>query len=506
MAFLLAIDQGTTSCRAMVVGEGGQIVSIGQREHAQIFPHPGWVEHDAAEIWRNVRLAIGQALSQADVNYRDIAAVGITNQRETTVVWDRRTGEPICNAIVWQDTRTQAICDELASEGGAKRFAKQTGLPLATYFSAPKLRWMLDNVPGARARAEAGELAFGTTDAWVLWNLTGGVHGGVHATDVTNASRTMLLDLDTLTFSDELCQAFDIPPQMLPEVRPSLSTFGYGRAGGLLSGVPITGILGDQQAATFGQGCFLPGEAKNTYGTGSFVVVNTGQTPAFSDSLLTTVCYQKEGQAPIYALEGSIAVTGSLVQWLRDNLGFFAAAADVEALAASVADNGGVVIVPAFSGLFAPHWRPDARGAILGLTRYVTKAHLARAALESTCYQTRDVIAKVQAHLAAIGAPPLRELRADGGMCENSLLMQFQADMLDLDVVVGAEKESTALGAAFAAGLSCGFYSSYDEIRALWREGARYRPQMPAAERERLYRLWQKAVARSCDWVDDDVR
>ncbi|MDO4606354.1 MAG: glycerol kinase GlpK [Bowdeniella nasicola] len=509
---VLTIDQGTTSTRAMIVDHDGTIRSCGQVEHRQILPRPGWVEHDPREIWENVRLAIGQALSAAEVNAHDVAAVGITNQRETTIVWDRHTGKPISNAIVWQDTRTAHLCQELEAGHGPRRWADRVGLPLASYFSGPKIRWLLDHIPGARERAEAGELLFGTPDTWVLWNMTGGVDGGVHATDVTNASRTLLMDLHTLTWDEEICQEIGVPTAMLPQIKPSIGVFGHGSAQSLVEGVPIAGILGDQQAATFGQACFHESECKNTYGTGSFVLRNTGTTPVFSDTgMLTTLAYQIEDEPARYALEGSIAVTGSLVQWLRDNLGLITTAAEVETLARQADDNGGVFIVPAFSGLFAPHWRADARGAVVGLTRFVTAAHLARASLEATAYQTRDVLDAMQSPTesgsADSGSPQARptELRVDGGMVVNRLLMQFQADLLGIDVVVPAEKETTALGAAYAAGIGVGFWEGIDDVRARWREGERYRPTMPAAERERLYRLWTKAVKRTLDWVDEDV-
>ena len=497
---IVAIDQGTTSTRAIIVDHSGSIVSVGQLEHEQIFPHAGWVEHDAAEIWSNTREAIGQALSKANLTRHDVAAIGITNQRETTVVWDRATGKPIYNAIVWQDTRTQSIIDRIA-DGEVRRFADTTGLPLATYFSASKIAWILDNVDGARERAEAGELLFGTTDSWVLWNLTGGTEGGVHATDVTNASRTLLMDLRTLDWDDNLLEVFGVPRAMLPEIRSSAEVYGHASTHSLLREVPVAGILGDQQAATFGQVAFDAGESKNTYGTGNFLIVNTGEEIVRSEhGLITTVAYRLGNEAPRYALEGSIAVTGSLVQWLRDNLGLISTAAEVERLALSVEDNGGAYIVPAFSGLFAPYWRPDARGAIVGLTRYVTKAHLARAALESTAFQSAEVLDAADAGFDV----PIAELKVDGGMTVNDLLMQFQADIIGIPVVRPAVAETTALGAAYAAGLAVGFWSSRDELRELWREDARWEPRMGDDERERRLRLWKKAVARTFDWVDDD--
>jgi glycerol kinase len=495
--YVVAIDQGTTSTRAIVFDHAGIPVATGQREHRQIFPQAGWVEHDATEIRDNTFAVLGEALDAAGAAVADVAAIGITNQRETAVVWDRATGEPVANAIVWQDTRTQDLIDRLAQEGGVDRFRATTGLPLATYFSATKIAWLLDSVAGARARAEAGELAFGTTDSWVLWNLTGGPDGGVHATDVTNASRTLLMDLATLAWDDDLLAAFGIPRALLPEIRSSSEV--YGTAIAPLAGVPIGGILGDQQAATFGQAAFEAGESKNTYGTGNFLIANTGTEIVHSaNGLITTVAYRIGAEPPRYALEGSIAVTGSLIQWLRDNLGFFEKAADVEQLALSVPDTGGVAFVPAFSGLFAPYWRPDARGAILGLTRFATKAHIARAALEAVALQTVDVLDAAGADLPA----PITELRVDGGMVANDTLMQFQADVLGVPVVRPAVIETTALGAAYAAGLAVGFWSGLDELRANWREDRRWEPTMDAAERAERMRVWKKAVTRTFDWVD----
>ena len=501
--YVVAIDQGTTSTRAIVFDHAGAIVSRGQLEHEQILPQAGWVEHDAREIWDNTRTVIAMALDAGGIGREDVTAVGITNQRETAVVWDARTGEPVCNAIVWQDTRTQGIVDRLAADGGVERFAKQTGLPLATYFSATKIAWILDNVEGARDRAEAGELLFGNTDAWVLWNLTGGPDGGVHATDVTNASRTLLMDLETLAWDQEILDALGVPAAMMPEIRSSSEVYGTVHGSLPLAGVPVAGILGDQQAATFGQAAFGTGEAKNTYGTGCFLIVNTGEEIVHSgNGLLTTVAYRIGDAAPRYALEGSIAVTGSLVQWLRDNLGLIEDAPQVEQLARSVEDNGGVYIVPAFSGLFAPYWRPDARGAIVGLTRFANKGHIARAALEATAFQTRDVLDAVNADAGV----PLTELKVDGGMVANDALMQFQADILGVDVVRPRVIETTALGAAYAAGLAVGFWKDLGECSAHWGEDRRWSPAMDEAERERQLRLWRKAVAKSMDWVDDDVR
>ncbi|MGW9182145.1 glycerol kinase GlpK [Agromyces sp. NPDC055661] len=500
--YVLAIDQGTTSSRAIIFDKAGSIVSTGQLEHEQIFPKAGWVEHDPAEIWRNTGEVIGQALGKANLTRHDIAAVGITNQRETAVVWDRTTGEPVYNAIVWQDTRTQAIVDRLAAEGGVERFKQKVGLPLATYFSGTKIVWILENVPGAREKAEAGDLLFGTTDTWVLWNLTGGVDGGVHATDVTNASRTMFMDLETLQWDDEILAAFGVPRSMLPEIKSSSEVYGVANEHSLLRETPIAGILGDQQAATFGQAAFDAGEAKNTYGTGNFLIFNTGEEIVHSrNGLLTTVGYKLGDQPVHYALEGSIAVTGSLIQWLRDNLGLISSAAEVEDLAKGVEDNGGAYFVPAFSGLFAPYWRPDARGALVGITRYVNKGHIARAALEAIAFQTRDVVEAVNADAGI----DLSELRVDGGATANDTLLQFQADILGVPVVRPVVAETTALGAAYAAGLAVGFWSGLDELRANWQEDRRWEPAMESGERERLDRNWKKAVSKTLDWVDDDV-
>ncbi|WP_019179423.1 glycerol kinase GlpK [Microbacterium yannicii] len=500
---VLAIDQGTTSTRAIVFDAGGAIVSVAQREHEQVFPRAGWVEHDPVEIWTNTEWVIAAALSRARIAASGVAAIGVTNQRETVIVWEKRTGRPVYNALVWQDTRTQPRIDQLARDGGSDRFAETTGLPLATYFSASKAAWILDNVPGARAAAEAGQLLFGTPDTWVVWNLTGGARGGIHVTDVTNASRTLLMDLRTLDWSDELLDVWGIPRAMMPDIRSSSEVLGHSQLPSVLDGVAIAGILGDQQAATFGQAAFDAGESKNTYGTGNFLLVNTGTEIVRSGSgLITTVAYRCGDEPARYALEGSIAVTGSLVQWLRDNLGIIQRSEDVETLAATVDDNGGAYFVPAFSGLFAPYWRPDARGALVGLTRYVNKAHIARAALESTAFQTRDVIDAV---IADTGRG-LDELRVDGGMTRDDLLMQFQADILGIPVVRPKVVETTALGAAYAAGLATGVWRDLDELRTHWREDVRFEPRMPEEERERRYRMWRKAVAKSLDWVDDDAR
>ena len=496
---ILAIDQGTTSTRAMVFNRSGETVSTGQLEHEQLFPQPGWVEHNPAEIWANTREVIGDALSRATLTRHDIAAVGITNQRETAIVWDRTSGEPVYNAIVWQDTRTQDIVDRVAGSAGPERFRQKTGLPLATYFSASKIAWILDHVDGAREKAEAGDLLFGTPDTWVLWNLTGGVDEGVHVTDVTNASRTLLCNISSLQWDDELLGAFGIPRSMMPEIKSSSEVYGHVHSSGLLREVPVAGILGDQQAATFGQTAFSAGESKNTYGTGNFLIVNTGETLTHSDNgLLSTPAY-KLGDAPVvYALEGSIAVTGSLIQWLRDNLGVIDSAGEVESLAASVDDSGGAYLVPAFSGLFAPYWRPDARGVLVGLTRFITKAHIARAALEATAFQTADVVEA----MAKDAGTPIRELRVDGGMTANALLMQFQADILGIPVIRPAIPETTALGAAYAAGLAVGFFDSLDQLRGMWKEDARWDPKMTPDVRARKRSQWAKAVTRSFDWVD----
>lgn len=501
--YVLAIDQGTTSSRAIVFNHDGKIVSVGQLEHEQIFPKAGWVEHNPVEIWDNIREAVAQALSKAQINRHHLAAVGITNQRETAVVWDKTTGEPVYNAIVWQDTRTSDIIRELAGDDGMEKYKDRCGLPLATYFSGPKIKWILDNVEGAREKAERGDLLFGNTDTWTLWNMTGGVDGGVHVTDVTNASRTMLMDIKTLKWREDVCEDMGIPMSMLPEIRSSSEVYGYGRKRGLLIDTPISGILGDQQAATFGQACFEIGMAKNTYGTGCFMLINTGEEPVHSENgLLTTVCYKIGDQPAKYALEGSIAVTGSLVQWLRDNLKMISSAPEIEELASTVEDNGGVYFVPAFSGLFAPYWKDDARGAIVGLTRFNNAGHIARATLEATAFQTREVLDAMNADSGV----DLTELRVDGGMIANNELMQFQADILGTDVVAPEVAETTALGAAYAAGIAVGFWEGEQDVINNWAEGKRWTPQMDEGERERTYRLWKKAVTRTFDWVDDDVR
>ncbi len=500
--YVLAIDQGTTSSRAIIFDHAGTIVSTGQKEHEQIFPKAGWVEHNPVEIWDNVREVIGQALSKADLTRHDIAAVGITNQRETAVVWNKNTGKPVYNAIVWQDTRTQSIVDRLAADGGVERFKPIVGLPLATYFSGTKIVWILENVEGAREAADAGDLLFGTTDSWVLWNLTGGTDGGVHATDVTNASRTLFMDLETLEWRDDILEAFGVPKSMLPEIKSSSEIYGTVESSNLLREVPVAGILGDQQAATFGQAAFDAGESKNTYGTGNFLIFNTDTEIVHSkNGLLTTLGYKLGDQPAHYALEGSIAVTGSLIQWLRDNLGIISSAPEVEELAKTVDDNGGAYFVPAFSGLFAPYWRSDARGALVGLTRYVNKGHIARAALEATAFQTREVLDAVNADSGV----DLTELKVDGGMIANNTLMQFQADILGVPVIRPVVAETTALGAAYAAGLAVGFWANLDELRANWQEDSRWEPSMEPAERERQLRNWKKAVTKTLDWVDADT-
>jgi glycerol kinase len=488
-----ALDQGTTSTRFMVFDHAGAVVAIDQREHSQVYPRPGWVEHDPLEIWTRCREVIGGALGKARLTAGDLAAVGVTNQRETTVVWDRRTGKPIYNAIVWQDMRTDGLIAEMARDGGQDRFRGKVGLPLATYFSGPKIRWLLDNVRGARERAEAGDLLFGTIDTWIIWNLT----AGTHVTDVSNASRSMLMNLRTLNWDDEMLAVMGIPSAMLPAIKASSEV--YGEAVGDLAGVPVAGDLGDQQAALFGQTCFAPGEAKNTYGTGCFMLMNTGTAPVASKSgLLTTVGYRVGREPATYALEGSIAIAGALVQWLRDNIGLIQESAEVETLARTVDDNGGVYFVPAFSGLFAPYWRSDARGLIAGLTGYVNRGHIARAVLEATAWQTREVLDAMNADSGVA----LRALKVDGGMTGNELLMQFQADVLGVPVIRPKVAETTALGAAYAAGLAVGFWSAIDDLRANWVSDREWRPAMDPARRAREYGLWKKAVTKTFDWVE----
>jgi glycerol kinase len=493
-----AIDQGTTSTRFIVFDRGGKIISSAQKEHRQIFPKPGWVEHDAIEIWQNTQEVAGAALGRVGLRPADLAAVGITNQRETTVLWERASGKPLHNALVWQDTRVDQLVAEYVKEGGANRFRAKTGLPMASYFSGLKLRWLLDNVPGARAKAQAGELLFGNIDTWLVWNLTGGTAGGLHLTDVTNASRTQLMNLATLEWDAELLEQLHVPRAVLPKIVPSSEVYGDIKTPAL-AGTRIAGILGDQQAALVGQACFEPGEAKNTYGTGCFLLMNTGEKPIASTAgLITTVAYQMHGEPARYALEGSIAVTGALVQWLRDNLGLISSSADVEKLAAEVEDNGGVYFVPAFSGLYAPHWNERARGTLIGLTRYATRAHIARAVLEATAYQTREVLAA----MATDSAAAIPELRVDGGMVVNELLMQFQSDILDVPVVRPKITETTALGAAYAAGLAVGYWKNREDLVNNWEIDKRWKPQMPAARRAALFATWERAVGRSLDWIE----
>jgi glycerol kinase len=490
-----AIDQGTTSTRFMVFDHGGQVVSVDQKEHEQIYPKPGWVEHDALEIWERTQEMVKAGLGKIQLS--DLAAVGVTNQRETTVVWDRSTGQPVHNAIVWQDTRTDQICNDLSADGGQDRFRAKTGLPIATYFSGPKIKWILDNIDGVRAKAESGDVVFGNIDTWVIWQLTGGSDGGVHVTDVTNASRTMMMNLETLDWDDEILGILGVPRAMLPQIRASSEV--YGEAKGDLAGIPVAGDLGDQQAALFGQTCFAVGEAKNTYGTGNFLLLNTGNEAVQSKSgLLTTLAYKIGDQPAVYCLEGAIAITGALVQWLRDNLGLIKESPEVEELAKTVEDNGGIYFVPAFSGLFAPYWRGEARGVIAGLTRYVNKGHLARAALEATAWQSREVVDAMNADSGV----DLTSLKVDGGMVYNELLMQFQADVLDVPVIRPTVAETTSLGAAYAAGLATGFWSEVEDLRANWGKDKEWQPQMDADEREKEYGYWKKAVTRTFDWLE----
>jgi glycerol kinase len=493
-----AIDQGTTSTRFMVFDRGGKVISSAQMEHRQIFPKPGWVEHDAIEIWQNTQEVAGAALARVGLRASDLAAVGITNQRETTVLWDRASGKPLHNALVWQDTRVDQLVAEYVKQGWANRFRAKTGLPMASYFSGLKLRWLLDNVPGARARAQSGDVLFGNIDTWLAWNLTGGPNGGLHLTDVTNASRTQLMDLSTLEWDADLLEQLHVPRAVLPKIVPSSEVYGEIKTPAL-SGTRLAGILGDQQAALVGQACFKPGEAKNTYGTGCFLLMNTGEKPIESKAgLITTVAYQMHGEPARYALEGSIAVTGALVQWLRDNLGLIASSPDVEKLAAEVEDNGGVYFVPAFSGLYAPHWNERARGTLIGLTRYANRAHIARAVLEATAYQTREVLAA----MATDSATAIPELRVDGGMVVNELLMQFQCDILDLPVVRPKITETTALGAAYAAGLAVGYWKNREDLVSNWEIDKRWKPQMSAQKRAALFASWERAVGRSLDWIE----
>ncbi|MBK8617451.1 MAG: glycerol kinase GlpK [Anaerolineales bacterium] len=497
--YVAAIDQGTTSTRFMIFDHAGNVVAVDQKEHQQIFPKPGWVEHDALEIWTRVQEVMAGALKKAVDSGQlavdsEIAAIGITNQRETAVVWDKSTGKPVYNAIVWQDTRTDVICNELAKDGGQDRLRAKTGLPLATYFSGPKIKWILDHVDGVRAKAEKGEVLFGTIDSWIIWNLT-----GAHVTDVTNASRTLLMNLNTLDWDDEILQLMGIPRAMLPEIKSSSEVYGQVGGGLPMRGMPVAGDLGDQQAALFGQTCYSAGEAKNTYGTGCFMLMNTGESPVPSKAgLLTTLGYKIGDQKAVYALEGSIAIAGALVQWLRDNLGIIEKSTDVETLAATVEDSGGIYFVPAFSGLYAPYWKYDARGAILGMTRYVNKGHIARAALEATAYQTCEVLDAMEADSGV----KLTALKVDGGMVFNELLMQFQSDILNVPVVRPKVAETTALGAAYAAGLAVGFWKDYDELRANWGKDKEWTPKLDAKLREGLYSGWKKAVTRTFGWVE----
>ena len=496
--YIGAIDQGTTSTRFIVFDRAGRIVSVAQKEHEQIFPQPGWVEHDANEIWRRTEEVVEAALKQKGLRPSDLAAVGITNQRETTVLWDRKTGQPVYNALVWQDTRVDAYVSELARNGGPDRLRAKTGLPLATYFSGLKIRWVLDNVPGVRKRAEAGDILFGNIDSYLLWKLTGGPRGGVHQTDCTNASRTQLMNLESLDWDDELLAIIGVPRQALPKIASSSEVYGNATLDAL-KGVPIAGILGDQQAALVGQTCFQSGEAKNTYGTGCFLLMNTGGKPVHSKfGLLTTVAYRLGKQPAAYALEGSIAITGALVQWIRDNFGLIDKSSDIESLARTVKDNGGVYFVPAFSGLYAPYWKSNARGVIAGLTRYTNKGHLARAVLEATAFQTREVVEAMEKDSGIA----LDVLRTDGGMVEDDLLMQFQADILNRPVVRPVVRETTALGAAYAAGLAVGYYKNLDDLRSQWAVDHTWQAHMEHPQRESLYRSWKKAVTRSFDWID----
>jgi glycerol kinase len=497
--FIGAIDQGTTSTRFIVFDRSGCIVSLAQKEHRQIFPQPGWVEHDPEEIWRNTQEVIAAAMAQKSLRPGDLAAIGITNQRETSLIWNRRTGAALGNAIVWQDARVADAVAEFSREGGQDRFRAKTGLPLSTYFSSLKIRWLLEHVPDARELAAAGDLLFGTIDSFLVWKLSGGAGGGIHITDVTNASRTQLMNLETLAWDPEILAAFGIPGQILPEIRTSSERFAEVREPMAIRGVPIAGILGDQQAALVGQTCFAPGEAKNTYGTGCFLLLNTGERPvASTHGLLTTVAYKFGAAAACYALEGSVAIAGALVQWLRDNLGLIETSAEIEKLAGGVEDNGGVYFVPAFSGLYAPHWKAGARGVIAGLTRYANKGHLARAVLEATAFQTRDVVEAMERDSRI----RLEVLRVDGGMVENNLLMQFQADILNRPVVRPANKETTAVGAAYAAGLAVGYFGGIEELRVNWSVDREWWPSMEDLKRDELYKLWHRAVSKSFDWTD----
>ncbi|MCB8925568.1 MAG: glycerol kinase GlpK [Ardenticatenaceae bacterium] len=498
--YVAAIDQGTTSTRCMIFNHSGESVAMHQMEHEQIFPKPGWVEHDPMEIWARTEDVVKGAMERAGITYKDLAAVGITNQRETTVVWDKNTGKPLHNAVVWMDTRNDKVVAEMAKDGGQDRFRPQVGLPLATYFSGLKVKWLLDNVPAIREAADAGNALFGNIDTWLIWNLTGGVNGGAHVTDVTNASRTMLMNLDTLSWNTDIAAAMGIPMSMLPTIKSSSEVYGYTLENGPFGGrIPVAGDLGDQQAATVGQACFSPGEAKNTYGTGCFMILNTGTEPVPSkNGLLTTLCYKFGDEPAVYALEGSIAITGALVQWLRDNLKMIKAAPEVEELAKTVEDNGGIYFVPAFSGLYAPYWKDDARGVIAGLTRYVNRGHFGRATLEATAYQTREVLDAMNADSGV----DLTALKVDGGMVFNNLLMQFQADVLGVPVIRPKVAETTALGAAYAAGLAVGFWKNTDEMRENWGVDKTWDPNKDSNASTDLYKMWKKAVTRTFDWVE----
>ncbi|TVM19235.1 glycerol kinase [Oceanidesulfovibrio indonesiensis] len=500
--YIGAVDQGTTSSRFIIFDQRGRIVTLDQKEHRQIFPQPGWVEHDALEIWDNTQEVIRGALAKAGLKGKDLAAIGITNQRETLLVWDKRTGKPYYNAIVWQCTRSHEICKQLIAEGGQDRFREKTGLPVATYFSGPKIKWVLDNVDGARKAVEDGSAIIGTMETWIIWQLTGGAKGGAHVTDVTNASRTMLMNLHTLDWDDEILGILGIPRQGLPRIVPSSDSESWGPTeedGPLKARIPVCGALGDQQAALVGQACFRKGEAKNTYGTGCFLLLNTGETPVPSNhGLVTTLAYQVRGEKPVYCLEGSIAIAGALVQWVRDNLGLIQTAPEIEDLAKEVDDNGGVYVVPAFQGLFAPYWRPDARGVMCGLTRYANKHHIARAVLEATAYQTKDIVEAMNKDSSVA----LSRLKVDGGMVANDLLMQLQADVLDVPVIRPKVSETTCLGAAYAAGLAVGFWSNLDELRQNWEEDKTWESRMSEEDRAAGYAMWGKAVERTLNWLE----
>jgi len=496
--YIAAIDQGTTSTRCIIFDNKGKIIAVDQREHEQIYPKPGWVEHNATEIWRRAQEVLLGVAQKSNLESKDLAAIGITNQRETTLLWEKSTGQPVCPAIVWQDTRTDEICNQLAKEGGQDRFRQITGLPLATYFSGPKIKWILDNVDGIRARAEAGEVLFGNMDSWLIWNLTGGIEGGIHITDVTNASRTLCMNLETLDWDDSILQVLGIPKAMLPVIQSSSQVYGLIK-NGPFAGVPVAGDLGDQQAALFGQTCFDIGEAKNTYGTGCFMLLNTGPNIVQShNGLLTTVGYRIGNQPAVYALEGSIAIAGALVQWLRDNLGIIEKSSDIETLAKSVSDSGGIYFVPAFSGLFAPYWRSDARGVIVGMTRFINKGHIARAALEATAFQTSEVLDAMNKDSGV----NLKSLKVDGGMVFNDILMQFQSDILNVPVIRPIVAETTALGAAYAAGLAVGVWQKIEDLRVNWGQGMIWQPAMNQEQRTKIYLGWKKAVKRTFDWIE----